>query len=393
MSQKFFYRLEMKLLEKISFFNVDGLANIVRANNVIAFILWLIIFVASISATLYLIVSAVSDFLRYDVSSTVRYLTEERTVLPTVTFCNINPFTTEYAINLLGQANVTMPHESETVDYWAMYLQVEDYLRKTRGYALTLDEKFKLANMSALMHRQTDKYDGYFEVLTGYESEDGQVERFTQIFVPRYFNCLVFNSESALSVDSADFGLKGLLIAGGEDDYVTNMFSGNMRGFYMFLHNSTDFLYEIARPVIILSAGYCTQVNIDRHFYHQYEYPYSECGVLEDNSLVINLADRSIFDKVIATNSSYTRQTCLAFCTQMLTARRCGCQSNRLALNSTSVAYCSMRDELGCAATVWNSSRDIDEACPTLGKHVLHFALKCSLLADAAASQIAWRLI
>ena len=353
----------MQLLKTLSYINFDGFLNILRANNVISFISWLIIFVASISATLYLIVSAVSDFLRYDISSTVRYLTEERSVLPTVTLCNINPFTTEYAIDLLRQANVTFPRKDEIVDYWAMYLQVEDYMRQTRGYALTLEEKFKLANMTAYMQTQSYILEEYANGVQGY-TPTGQIRgEFVRIFVPRYFNCLVFNRNGSMSVDVAKTDLMGVLNTAGEDENVTRMFSANMRGYYMFLHNASDYLYEIARSAIILSPGYFTQVNVDRHIYHQYEHPYSECGVLENNSLVINLADRTIFDQVIATNSSYTRQTCLAFCTQMLTTRRCGCKSNRLAYNVTNVSYCLGKHELGCAATVWNSPLDINDAC------------------------------
>ena len=117
----------MRIKDQIKFINVDGLPNMCRAKHALFFLMWLAVLVASTAATLYLIASAVSDFLRHDVSSTVRYLTEERSVLPTVTLCNINPFTTEYAIDLLRQANVTMPSSEETVDFWQMFLQVEDH--------------------------------------------------------------------------------------------------------------------------------------------------------------------------------------------------------------------------------------------------------------------------
>ena len=355
--------IKMNLLGKLYFVNIDGLARMLRSKNPFAFIIWLIMFVSSVAVTLFLIVSAVSGFLRYDVSSTVRYLTEERSLFPTVTLCNINPFTTKYAINLLLQANVTMPNEGETVDYWAMYLQVEDYMRETRGYALTLEEKLKLSSMTAYMETQSYTLDEYAGGVGGYVPEGQTLGSFIQIFVPRYFNCLVFNRNGSMSVDLANIELMGVFITAGEDENITSMFAANTKGFYMFLHNSSDYVYEIARPASILSPGLMTKVSVDRYFYHQHVNPYSECGVLEDNSLAINLADRSIFDEVIATNSSYTRQTCLAFCTQILISRRCGCQSNRFAYNVANVPYCSMKDELGCAEEVWNSPSDINYEC------------------------------
>ena len=127
---------------RINFLSIDGLPNMLRAQSKLLFCAWLIVLLGSTAGTLYLIANAVKIYAQNPVSSTQRYLTEEQSVWPTIVLCNMNPFTSSFAIDLLRQANVTMPTSSDNVTsetYWRMYLQIEDYLQKTRGYRLTLD--------------------------------------------------------------------------------------------------------------------------------------------------------------------------------------------------------------------------------------------------------------
>ena len=158
-------------------------------------------------------------------------------------------------------------------------------------------------------------------------------------------------------------GLFSYLYTGGEDDVTSEMFPNNLKGFYMFISNSSDYKLGTDRPPILLTPKRSIKVTISRHFYRQAEWPYSTCGVLEDNSLAVELHDRYIFDQVLATNASYTQKTCLSFCTQLMIVRRCGCKSNQIGFNLTEYNYCSITDELGCAKTVANSLSDINEEC------------------------------
>ena len=60
--------------------------------------------------------------------------------------------------------------------------------------------------------------------------------------------------------------------------------------------------------------------------FNRYNYPYSECTVLEDNTLVVALEDRTLFDRVIQTGFAYSRQACLDVCEQTLMSQSaCGC--------------------------------------------------------------------
>ena len=108
-------------------------------------------------------------------------------------------------------------------------------------------------------------------------------------------------------------------------------------------------------------------LNIYRTFYHQYQWPYSDCGVLEDNSLDIDLPDRSIFDILVEqhANYPYTRKMCLVICTQVMTSRVCGCNTRRIGYQVPNISVCSLADELTCALNLWNSAVSLQERCST----------------------------
>ena len=128
---------------------------------------------------------------------------------------------------------------------------------------------------------------------------------------------------------------------------------------------------------------------ISRKFYNQYPSPYSICGVRDDLSLAVELPDRFLFDQVIQSTSTYTQKSCFLFCTQQLTNKLCGCQSNRIAYNITGAAYCPIQQELTCAIKVanyglWpNISALFDDQCrancPLECSHML-FDVKTSTL-------------
>ena len=105
------------------------------------------------------------------------------------------------------------------------------------------------------------------------------------------------------------------------------------------------------------------RLSISRTFYHQYQWPYSDCGVLEDGSLVIDLKYRSIFDIVVQSKYTYTRKACLSVCTQVKTSSVCGCNSRRIDYKVPNVVACSLADELNCALDIWNSVESLHDFC------------------------------
>ena len=172
----------LKLPKEISLLKIDAFANIFVSRYLFSMFIWLLVFLTSCAACTYLIASSVREYKESKVTSTIRYINEQKAVLPTLTFCNLDPFTTVFALNLLAKANLSNIIDENPVDYWRLYLHLEDFLNTTRGYFLTDEEKLELANYNV-------------SVIPTFNGDDNIMKKFERIFHPKYFGCLRYNSK------------------------------------------------------------------------------------------------------------------------------------------------------------------------------------------------------
>ena len=347
-------KLEEKLHElegEAKFVNIDSFSRLFAwGHNTAVALIWSLILPVSIGITLFLIIGTVQQYNAHGVSSTVRYHMENDAFpFPTLILCSTNPFISVYSLKLLELANVTFgsDEEDDMDKYWRMFMQIESYLINTRGYPMTLEEKYK---MTVYVN---NSYDAMF-----YANEVGFSFTHEQIFHPKYFNCLVYNKAGNVNVTqvSDNFDIFTILEAefyASPSKYVPK-FASRFQGYYLFVQNRSDFLLGEDRSPILISAKSTYIFFISRKFYNQYPSPYSNCGVRDDLSLAVELADRFLFDQVIHVTGTYTQKSCFLFCTQLLTNKTCGCQSNRIAFNMTGATYCPMQQELTCARSVAN---------------------------------------
>ena len=197
-----------KARDEIRLLKIDALPNVFKSQYMITVVTWFLVFALSCAACIFLVVSAVLQYAEYKVITTVRYVTEQETVVPTLTFCNINPFSSDYSLNLLKMANVsTTSGDGEPVDYWQQYLELEAYINSSRGFFLTDDEKAQLANYGQSIVEPT-----HANVIT----------LFDRFFHPRYFGCFRFNTN-------------GTTVTTGTNNFAIN--SANLKGFYLFVQN------------------------------------------------------------------------------------------------------------------------------------------------------------
>ena len=96
--------------------------------------------------------------------------------------------------------------------------------------------------------------------------------------------------------------------------------------YYVYVEGSSS--YPLWSYPTTIETGFSNVINIKKNVYKQYQYPYSDCSVLADNSLVVDLENRSIFDQTVNANSwPYTRDVCLRFCSDY--TRDMFCKSNQ----------------------------------------------------------------
>jgi hypothetical protein len=110
--------------------------------------------------------------------------------------------------------------------------------------------------------------------------------------------------------------------------------------------------------------GIINSIRLNRNSYSQYQYPYSDCTVLDDNTLVVPLDDPSMFELTLLTNYTYTRQYCLSICQQVWTARTCGCSGYYVFYVVSNTSLCV--DGMRCADQQVGANMTVSEYCNPL---------------------------
>ena len=128
-----------------------------------------------------------------------------------------------------------------------------------------------------------------------------------------------------------------------------------------------DGSYPLLNICQALSPQYGRIINLHRLTYKQYQQPYSDCSVLEDNTLVAPLDDRSVFDLVEATGYAYTRKTCYMVCRQVLVTQTCGCNSYDIQYRLANFDLCGYQADTltdgGCMTKLKANSSFTAEYC------------------------------
>ena len=286
--------------KKFQVLKVDAVANIVRSRRAAIQIAWLILFFSGIGASAYLITVGVSRYLEYKVSSSVRLVTDADSFVHSFTFCNINPFASDFGLDMLVKANVTYPaNDYEPTDHWLQYLQIEDYFYRTRGSYMTTEEKLNLTNL--------DMFVPFIAASAGLQKAyPFDVNSLERIFHPKYFGCLRWNK-------TAEFNQRAFnvyIYIGGESDASNEMINkrnNGIKGLYVLVQNNSDYEYGTDRSPIIVNPGRAWWLTLQqRRLYEQQPVPYGDCSVLDDNILSITLPDSYLFDQVVSTGSAYT---------------------------------------------------------------------------------------
>ena len=331
------------ITEKVRRLNIDALPRMIRERNSMLKMAWLLLLLSSCALCCYLIFNSIVKFTSHQVTTTVRYITEQKHLAPTLTFCNINPFTSQYASDLLHNANATSDAD-ESADYWLQYLQIEDYVWRTRGTYLTVEEKLKLTDFTMMFNDTNDLPD--------------------RLFHPTYFGCARWNANATALMPGYGTVQSFCFHTGGNNVSISKMSLNNIKGFYVFIQNADDYPLGTLRSPLIATAGLDFKAIIKaRRLYHQHSHPYSECGVLEDNSLVVDLNDRYVFDEVVKTGSAFSRHTCFEFCTQLMTSQMCECNSKRVDFKVNNVTECSISAELSCVKSLWQDYQSVNDFC------------------------------
>ena len=325
-----------KFVEYIRLIKIDGLPNIFRSNNIYMCVMWLVIFVVSWCIFLGLATNTFLAYFSYRITSSTRILSEHQALFPTVTICNVNQLTSDEAMQLMTDANVTWNEDREA---WRAILALESHSLDASGRYLSEDEK------RALSYSMEDML-----FSCEYQGVACEASDFTWIYHPRHLNCYQFNRAHGHDAHS----LRRATNTGIGNELNIELYAGlpneqsrqvDKRGFLVFVHNNTENPFDWHTQPLLVTPGFGTHVRLKRVFYKQFNewpYMYSECIVGEEDELLGPIGDLVWLDYVKHAQPDYlyTRTQCIDMCAHVAIQTACGCSDYKFAnfvVNDTTI--------------------------------------------------------
>ena len=187
--------------EELRHMKIDGFSAIFSSTTSnISKCIWIFVLILSAISCLVLIVKSIQEYLRYEVSTRTRLLTEQQSVFPTITICNLNPYTTPYADALFSSANIT----NDVNNIWLL----DKYWREMTGNYLNDAQKEKMSDLNDML------ISCQFGFLTC------NVSDFEFIYHPYHYNCYRFNS------GAGSFPIKKVLFSGEASALTIDLYTG-----------------------------------------------------------------------------------------------------------------------------------------------------------------------
>ncbi len=321
--------------------SIHAIPNIVRNESYLIKIIWIIFLLGSTGYCAYLVYQSVMNYLSFDVVSLNRIYPKKEVQFPTVTICNVNPFTTSFSKqfmeNLLNDSlyENKNPKESHKLNLF--------YKRYTAGLT------------SIDLNETTQTKFGYSlnETLLScvYNYADCSIEKDFQQYYNYFFgNCMQFNSNQTKTqiVSGSSNGLQLELFIDLTNDN-NSMFSMN-DGFRILISDNNN-LKTYYSEGIKAPLGFSTDIILNRYLIEKKPYPYSECKSLE----TIDSYNSRYFKKTFEyLNQSYREYMCKQICFQDSLIQKCNCVDLTAGPSpDPSLKQCLNVTNRACSYAVW----------------------------------------
>ena len=323
-----------KIHKRIVEVRIDGVPNMLRSHLKIWQLVWLLVFVTSSVISCYLIIKSAGEYLKYQVTTSYRLVSEKKPTFPTISICNLNALNSDYFVQQMNEVNMTLLND----DPYVNMVSLEYYHVQTTGRYLTSEEKRAMFDM-----------DGFIISCT-FLNKPCNMSDFRYILFPYSTNCIQFNSgydsdgrpvrvrELASSVQFNELSME--LYVGLPDAIRTRLTD---RGVKISILKNNESPYKNSPSGIKIKPGLGLKVSVERKEFKQFnQWPffYSECLVGEDNTLLKQLDDMSFFQAVTENSYSYSKENCLLYCYNYFTSQVCNCSAYWIRWRIPGFGYC-----------------------------------------------------
>ncbi|CAF0780208.1 unnamed protein product [Brachionus calyciflorus] len=148
MSRKLISVIEDGLLNSTS----HGIPNIIRSDNLILRVMWILFTVISTTLCSYMIVQNIINYFSFETTNKIQIHTETNSIFPAITICNLNFFTSEYSVQFIK--NLALDTESDSAYF--SYSQYYTYMHtvSTSEELISNSHKFGDSFEKLILHCQ-----------------------------------------------------------------------------------------------------------------------------------------------------------------------------------------------------------------------------------------------
>ena len=179
-------RLAAHLNAELKQVKIDGLSNAFRTAPWPLKLVWFVIFLCAAFACAMLIVHSIQEYMRYEVTSKIRFFSQTPSPFPVIMVCNMNPLTTDYADSLFAKSGVL--NDAINLD------AIQAFYKNASGRYLSDEQKWLMGN---------DFPNRVISCVNGLSTCD--YRNFQYVFHPTYHNCYRFNAGFDYANNPVDF--------------------------------------------------------------------------------------------------------------------------------------------------------------------------------------------
>jgi len=335
---------------------IHGYSRIFQTDKWPLRILWLLFSLASTGFLAFLVTKSIMDFLTHEVVTKIRVYNEVPLEFPTVTICNINPFTKAPADSLFDEI-LTTNSQQNTQDEDVLENYFEKFLLTAMGP--TKDDNFRKSLGPTLDEMLIDCK---FSDMSCKDTSD-----FEWFYMLEYGNCFRFNSGKDSSGNKISirksylpgkvYGLNLELLV---DKAMSKMGIKSMSGIKLFVDNSSFYPNYLTNG-IDLKTGTHTNIVLKTIFNEREPKPFSECR---------KKITSDAYNNMMNMGKAYDKTNCELFCIQKKIIDECGCYYSYYDKIDTVTKPCMEDADVTCTSTffskVISGATDIDcqNECP-----------------------------
>ena len=320
-------KLKKFILESALSTTIHGIPNIFRAERILLKIMWTLCLLGSSSYCFFSICKSFNSYFNREVVTNINIIKEKPTEFPAVTFCNLNPFVTDYALdqlksfrnmifsssnnistNLSTNANLSIdPRRLDTRRAFQEYTMSEALTDENRkNYSYPLEDVLLNCYFDSMPCTADDFY--WF-----YDSVHGNCYTWNKGINSKGQNKEILNSSRAGEL----FGLNIEFFIGmpSKVDYFIQS-----TGIYVKVHNKS--LQPVKEMGVKVSGGEETNIIIYRVFDTVLPDPYSNC-LPSSNS--IDAFNSEFYKAILLANQTYIQNECQKLCLNDELKRKCNC--------------------------------------------------------------------